>query len=235
MLIAIDIETIPGQGAQAKELAKAGIKPPATLKKAESIAAWWAEESDQAAHDAWLKQSLDGGNHGEIISIAMATDGMGNWVRCRQQGQSEAELLEDFGLAVSNLLDTQAVTGGDGRIWPVGEPFFVAHNASFDLGFLWRRAIINGVRLPFKLPSPSARSGKDFGDTMLAWAGYGQRISLDALCKALSIESPKDSGFDGSQVFGAWMDGLYSEIAAYNLSDAKATLQIWNRIQGARP
>ena len=40
---------------------RAAIKPPATLKKPESIAAWWASEADAAAQEAWRKQSLDGG------------------------------------------------------------------------------------------------------------------------------------------------------------------------------
>ena len=112
------------------------------------------------------------------------------------------------------------------------DPYLIAHNAAFDLGFLWRRCIVNRVRLPFKVPTPSARAGKDYGDTMLTWAGYGNRVSLDALCRALGIPSPKDGGIDGAGVFDAWLAGRCAEIAAYNLRDAVATAEAWHRLNG---
>ena len=70
MQIAIDIETIPSQAPHALEEVRSTIAPPATLKKAESIAAWWDTEADAAAQAAWRKQSLDGGLRGEIVSTS---------------------------------------------------------------------------------------------------------------------------------------------------------------------
>ena len=44
MQLIFDIETIPSQHPDAKAQARASIKPPGTLKKPESIAAWWDTE-----------------------------------------------------------------------------------------------------------------------------------------------------------------------------------------------
>ena len=234
MQLIFDIETIPSQHPDARAQARTTIKPPGTLKKAESIAAWWETEAPAAAEEAYRRQSLDGGLAGEIVSIAAVTGDGRQWVRCRAQGEAEAALLGAFGEAVTRWIDDDARTVADGFNY-AQDPYLIAHNAAFDLGFLWRRCIVNSVRLPFKVPTPSARAGKDYGDTMLTWAGYGNRVSLDALCRALGIASPKDGGIDGAQVFDAWLAGRYEEIAAYNLRDAVATAEVWHRLQGGAP
>jgi hypothetical protein len=235
MQITIDIETIPSQQPGARDQVRASIKPPGTLKKPESIAAWWKDEADSAVEDAHRKQSLDGGVHGEIISIAIAAnDDDPGWVRCRQQGEDESLVLSLFADAVQERLDRAAAGLVDGCNIPQ-DPYFIAHNASFDLGYIWRRCIVKGVRLPFKFPTPAARAGKDYGDTMTMWAGYGNRVSLDALCRALSVPSPKDGGIDGAGVYDAWLAGEHERIAAYNLRDTLATRDVWHRLNGGKP
>ncbi len=232
--ITLDIETIPSQQRGTRDHIRAIIKPPGTLKKAESIAAWWANESDTAVEEVYRKQSLDGGLHGEIISIAMvgnAQDDDAGWVHCRAQGETESDLLNRFAGAVVERLDTAAAGLVDGFNF-AQDPYFIAHNAAFDLPYIWHRCIINGVRLPFKFPSPSARAGKDYGCTMLTWAGFGGRVSLDALCRALNVPSPKDGGIDGAGVYDAWLAGRCEEIAQYNLRDTLATRDVWQRLQG---
>lgn len=230
MQIIIDLETAPSQQLGARELVRASIKPPGTLKKPESIAAWWANEADAAVEDAYRRQSLDGGLAGEVISIAACTPDGRQWVRCRTQEEKESELLLAFGAQVESWIDQDARAVAEGFNY-AQDPFLIAHNAAFDLGFLWRRCIVNGVRLPFKVPGPMARAGQHYGDTMSAWAGYGNRVSLDALCRALGVPSPKDNGMDGSQVFDAWLAGEHERIAQYNLADAVATLAVWERLQ----
>ena len=230
MQIIFDIETIPSQQPDAREQVRASIKPPGTLKKPESIAAWWANEADAAVEDAYRRQSLDGGLAGEIISIAACTPDGRQWVRCRTQDEKESELLLAFGAQVENWIDQDARAVAEGFNY-AQDPFLIAHNAAFDLGFLWRRCIVNGVRLPFKVPGPMARAGQHYGDTMLQWAGYGNRVSLDALCRALGVPSPKDDGMDGSKVLDAWLAGEHERIAQYNLADAVATLAVWERLQ----
>ena len=230
MQVFIDIETVPSQQAGAREQVRATIRPPATLKKAESISAWIATEAAGAAEIAFRKQSLDGGTVGEIVSIAMVASDGREWVKCRQQNEFEASLLTAFGQQVVRWVDEDAKALTNGFNY-AADPHFIAHNAAFDIGFLWRRAIVNGVRLPFALPSPSARPGKNFDCTMTMWAGFGQRIGLDPLCRALGVESPKAGGFDGSQVYDAWLAGQYAEIEQYNLAGARAVAAVWERMQ----
>lgn len=233
MIVYLDVETIPGQTTEARTCARASVRPPATLKKPESIAAWWASEAPAAELEAWHRQSLDGGNHGELVSIAACTDVEGQqWVRCRAQGESEADLLRAFFDAVEGWQREEAQrAAGNPHYWPA-DVFPVAHNAAFDLGFIWRRCIVLGVPMPPWLPGPLGRAGKDYACTMQTWAGYGQRVSLDALCKTLRLPSPKDGGMDGTQVFAAWQAGECERIAAYNLRDALTVGLIWQRIAG---
>ena len=237
MQITIDIETIPSQKTGARDHCRASIKPPGTLKKPESIAAWWKDEADSAVEDAYRKQSLDGGLHGEIISIAIVGNNLDDdqgWSLCRSDWMTETLLLESFAAAVVERIDRAAAGLVDGYNF-AQDPYFIAHNASFDLGYIWRRCIVKGVRLPFKFPTPAARAGKDYGDTMTMWAGYGNRVSLDALCRALSVPSPKDGGIDGAGVYDAWLAGEHERIAAYNLRDTLATRDVWHRLNGGKP
>ncbi len=232
--ITLDIETCPSQQPGTRDHIRASIKPPGTLKKAESIAAWWKDDSEAAIEEAHRKQSLDGGLYGEIISIAIVGNDLDNdpgWVYCREPGEDESLVLSLFADAVTERLDMAARGLVDGYNF-AQDPYFIAHNASFDLPFIWHRCIVNGVRLPFKFPRPSAREGKDFGCTMVQWAGYGGRVSLDALCKALGVPSPKDGGIDGAGVYDAWLAGEHERIAAYNLRDTLATRDVWQRLQG---
>lgn len=231
MNLFIDIETVPSQQPLALTDAAAGVRPPGTLKKPESIAAWWAAEAPGAAQEAWLKQSLDGGTKGEIVSVAVC-DGEGReWVHCRARGESEASLLMRFIEVVEDwTFQDAAKASGHSSAWPVDDHRCVAHNAAFDLGFLWRRMAVCFVRIPKWLPSPAARPGKAYGCTMLAWAGFGKFIGLDALCSALGVPSPKGGGMDGSKVFGAWQAGEYEAIAQYNLMDARAVACVWHRL-----
>ena len=75
MNIFLDIETVPSQRPDALERVRSTLKPPAIMKKPQTIAAWWANDAEAAAVEAWRKQSLDGGNRGEVVSIALVADG----------------------------------------------------------------------------------------------------------------------------------------------------------------
>lgn len=64
---------------------------------------------------------------------------------------------------------------------------------------------------------------------MIAWAGYKDRISQDALCQALGIEGKPD-GIDGSKVWDFFKEGRIEEIKAYNIDDVLKVRKIYNRI-----
>ena len=100
----------------------------------------------------------------------------------------------------------------------------------FDVGFMRRRCWVHGIKPPTWFPALYARDGRDYGDTMTTWAGYRERISLDRLCKALGVPSPKVDGMDGGAVFGLWQAGEFDKIAAYNAADVEAVRQVWLRL-----
>lgn len=234
MLIYIDCETIPSQADDAKDALLAALKPPAQMKLAATIDKWWMTEADTALDEQWRRQALDGGTVGEIISIAISDDGNRQFVRCRRAGESEAQLLTDAFAAVEGWTneDARQLVPGLSDNFPLDDHHVVAHNAQFDLGFLWRRATVHGVPRPRWLPGPMARPGRDYTCTMQSWAGYGQRISLDSLCRALGVPSPKTGDIDGSTVFDAWLAGEYARIEQYNTADTLAVREVYHRILG---
>lgn len=228
MNIFFDIETLPSLAPDARELARQGVKPPGTLKKPESIAAWWENEGPAAIEEAYRKQALDAAS-GELCAVGFANEDSEPVSLVRGLGEAEADFLRRTLAGILALVDTGSRTGPDGHRWP-DEPYFIAHNAPFDLGFLMRRCWVNGIRPPFRLPGPSAREGKDYGDTMAAWAGFRGTIGLDRLCRALGIPSPKADGVDGSQVFDLWTAGNHEAIARYNAADVEAVRACWWRL-----
>lgn len=235
MLLFLDVETVPSQAPTARDDARASIRPPGTYKKPESIAAWLATEGQAAAEEAYRRQSLDGGTLGEIISVAIVDDGSREFVRCRHQGESEPELIQEVFDMVDAWTRAEAdkiVPGHNIDIFPFDDHHPVAHNAGFDTGFLWRRATVHSLARPRWLPGPMARPGRDFTCTMQLWAGFGKTVSLDALAKALGVPSPKSSDMDGSMVFDAWLNEKYVQIEQYNLRDAEAVRDIYFRLLG---
>ena len=199
MRIYFDVETVPSQAPDARDLVKATIKPPATFKKPESIAAWWETDAPTAIDEAWRKQSFDA-SVGELISLSWCDDDMTEASTViRGKDESERLMLQRFFGQLSAHFKLHAIRDQRGtELWE-DSPYFIAHNATFDLGFVWRRSIILGVRPPFKVPGPNAREGKDYACTMRTWSGFKDTISLDRLCSALGIQSPKGD-LDGSKV-----------------------------------
>lgn len=234
MNLFLDVETVPSMHPAAKDEIRATIKPPATYKKPESIAQWFATEAEAAIEAEWRKQALDS-TVGELIAIGLCDDGDRAWVRCRKPGESEAELLRDAFCVVElwTEQDAERLTFGHSDAFPVDDHTLIGHNLAFDAGYLWRRARVHDVPVPRWLPPPMRhRPSERFVCTMQEWAGWGQRISLDRLCRALGIASPKAEGFDGSQVFDAWIAGEADRIASYCLKDAKAAREVFHIIRG---
>jgi hypothetical protein len=228
MRIYLDIETLPSLAPDARELARQGVKCPGSYKKPESIAQWWETEGESAIEDAFRRQALDAAS-GELCAVGFASDDSEPVSLVRTSNESEGHFLRYALDEIQRLLDTATRTGPDGHDWP-DEPYFVAHNATFDLGFIWRRCVVHGIRPGFLFPKPSAREGKDYGDTMTAWAGYKNTIGLDRLCRALGAPSPKADGMDGGQVFDLWQAGNHEAIRAYNMADVAAVRTCWWRL-----
>lgn len=102
-------------------------------------------------------------------------------------------------------------------------PQFIGHNiAKFDDRFIFQRSVINKVK-PYRTPTKI-----NTFDTMTEWAGYGNTISLDKLCKVLNVEQKGD--IDGSKVWQYIQDGRVKEVAEYCAKDVERVRQIYKRM-----
>jgi 3'-5' exonuclease len=220
--INFDIEAIPQQPeAETRAAIAVDVKPPGSITKAETIAEWmggtgkYVGVRDAEIDERYRKTALDGGK-GSICSLAWSygdSEEVHNLL-AHPGGYSEAEILAGFFMDVKDNLRGNITA------------FFVGHYiGTFDLRFLFQRAVVNMVNPGFWIPY-DGRHGKDFFDTRIAWTGnYHDHISLDALCIALGI--PGKDGMDGSMVWDYYKQGRYPEIGVYNQDDVR-------RVKGAK-
>ena len=242
MNIYLDIETVPCQrpdildelkASMSADLATkiAAIAPPGNYKKQETIDAWYADEApkiraamqsefEKELDSAYRKTSFDGA-FGQVCVIGFAINDEPAITLFNSDWQDERTLLCQF----IDSLDAD---------WERKDfVTVVGHNvASFDLRFLNHRYIVNGIR-PHSVISRAAQakpweSEKVF-DTMIQWAGVGNRIKLDKLCKALNVPTPKGE-LDGSKVWDYVNSGRIDEVAAYCKKDVEATRQVYKRM-----
>jgi hypothetical protein len=213
----IDLETLPASDPAIIAEITAGITPPKTMTKPETIAAWEAETRPLIVADAVAKTSFNGAL-GSICVVGWAWDDEAAHSEDLSRF-SERELLERFA----------TFTGQYEANYTYGPKTVVGHNVTFDLRFLWQRAIVLGVRMPHWIPRSPAPWAREIFDTMTAFAGQRDTISLDNLCKALGIEGKGD--FDGSMVAAAWAAGEYDKVASYCRADVDRVRQIHRKMQ----
>lgn len=229
MRVYIDIETKPTDDAAVIAKIREAIRPPATYKKPESIAAWYETEGAKAADEAISRTALDG-SLGAVIAIGSCRDDDDSpTVLVRKLDEPEAAFIRRWFDLIEGWLSESGIQDPAGR--PVFEdrPHFIGHNCAFDLHFLWHRCAVLALRPPFYLPGPNSRPGKDYNCSMMAWAGYRERISLQNLCLALNLPDPKSDG-GGAQAFEWWHQGDLDRVARYCAGDVEAVRQIWERI-----
>jgi 3'-5' exonuclease len=215
--IYFDIETIPDQSPEALAREMENVTPPGNIKKPESIEKWLAENAENAAREAVAKTSFDGGR-GHVCTIAWAKNDGPVLVRHAIDVDDERDVIADF-FAAFDEYHSETLVG---------------HNITgFDIGFLRKRAVVLSVEMPSRTsfprdPKPWDRS---IFDTMSAWAGGTNRISMNDLCEILGIDG-KD-GFDGSKVAAAWAAGEHEKIARYCKADVERTRAIHQRFIAA--
>lgn len=214
MNIVFDIETIPCQEPEFIEAIAAEVKPPATMKKVETIAEWEATMKQAAIDEAVAKTSFDGA-YGRICCIAWAIDDQPVFVKTGDEWDIIGTFFTDIIEQHNPSRDMQ--------------PVFIGHNVSaFDLRFLFQRAIINSIKPPSTIPFNAKSWDSHIFDTMTYFAGYGNRISLDKLAKVLGLQGKK--GITGADVWPMYQAGKINEIAEYCKDDVELTRQVYNRL-----
>lgn len=116
-------------------------------------------------------------------------------------------------------------------------PVFVGHNIkSFDLPFIFKRAIVHGINIPVMIDTRGKKPWEIAHiDTMEQWAFgvFNARVSLDDICYCLGIESPKQET-SGKDVATMFKDGKIKEIAEYCSRDVEATAKVFVRITNSK-
>jgi len=213
----LDIETIPAQTEEAKARVAATVKPPAQMKKADTIAEWEKTQKAAAVEEAIAKTSFNAA-FGQICCIGFAFDeGEATSISWPTNADNEGMMLSGFFETAGQIIGNRF-------------PIIVGHYvAGFDLRFIWQRCMVLGVRVPGWLPKDPKPWGESVFDTMTAWAGAKDTISMDNLCAALGIEGKGD--IDGSMVGKMFAEGKHSEIAAYCRGDVERTRAIHRKMQ----
>lgn len=225
MDIYIDIETIPSQRADVKDMIAATAHPPRTITKPESLAKWYEEKLPDVLDEEWRKTALNG-TFGELLCIGWAVDDDDPSCAIRTLDEPESTVLEMF----FEQLGARMKSGQRRGVKPI--PTWIGHYITgFDLRFIWQRAVICGIEPPFPIPYDAKPWNTDVYDTKTKWTGMGSSGgygSLDKVCQALGYTGKGD--MDGGKVWDAVLEDRYGEIGLYCMDDVEKTRRLHQRM-----
>ncbi len=183
----------------------------------------WGIEADAA--EAFIEKAAIFSEFGKVVCISMGcfTEKDGDWTLHLRSfaGDDEKDLLERFCASIHKFAQRH-------------QPVFVGHNIKeFDLPYLSRRMIINGLGLPDCLRLQGKKPWEvPHIDTMQLWAfgDYKSYTRLALLAEVLGIPSPKDdiSGEDVSRVY--WQERDLPRIVRYCQKDVETTVRVFMRL-----
>jgi predicted PolB exonuclease-like 3'-5' exonuclease len=234
MNIYFDIETIPAQSErdiaylrEESDREIAAIKAPSNYKDEVKIAEYIAAkrvEVEASFDDRYRKTSFDGAM-GQIVCISAAIDDtppiniyLSDWKN------AEHDVIEQFYELVIQAYDPSRHQ----------RPTFIGHNIiGFDLRFLFQRSVMLNIKPPMIIPFKSKPWDDAVFDTMTAWAGVGNRVSLAKLCKVFDLDAKGTEigdEIDGSKVWDFVRDGRIADVAKYCGGDVERTRAIHKRL-----
>jgi len=192
------------------------------------------EEAIQAVRERTALSPLTG----EIVAIGVLDADSDQGAVYYQAPDADLTEITENGIKLVPLSEKEMLL----RFWLVAKSChrLVGFNSrSFDAFFLNIRSAIHGIRPSVDLMSNrylNSQRGRvqhiDLLDQFKYYgAVFGSGLNLHMWCRAFGIESPKDSGVDGSQVGELFAAGRYQDIALYNSGDLYSTrelFRIWN-------
>jgi len=214
-ILFLDIETVP----QEKSFEDVN----------ESLQALWDKKSkyfrkeDETPSDVYQRAGIYA-EFGKIVCISVGiihnVDGTKTFRVKSYAGADEKALLNDFAVMLSRSR----------------QKYLCGHNIKeFDVPFMARRMLINGIKLPESLNIAGKKPWEvNFIDTLDLWkfGDYKHYTSLNLLTNIFGIPSPKDD-IDGSEVARVFYEENDIErIAVYCEKDVLATAQLFLRFKG---
>jgi hypothetical protein len=212
--IVTDIETIPSQIAAIRESVAKDITPPANWKDPEKIEAYIAREKEKQIAKLGLN-----GYSAHIICIGAKIDDSPAVTFHSESFEDERKIIIEYFDYISKNCGAYAHT-------------WIGHNISgFDFKILRQRCMVHQIKWPVMFEKPfNDKWSEAVYDTMTRWTGdQREYISLDKLCLAFGIESPK-SEMSGEDVYKYWQAGRIKEIAEYCKKDVEATYAVYRNM-----
>lgn len=234
MNIFIDIETVPAQDPDAIIMLRAEadeekllIKAPSNYKDEAKIKEYILAkqiEIDTAFEERYRKTSFDGA-YGQIACIGYAIDDEpAKSVWSAGWNQMEGDVLAAFYRILNDRINSNSQM----------RPTFIGHNLiGFDLRFIHQRSVMLGIKPPSFIPFKAKPWDTTVFDTMIDWAGVGNRVSLAKLCKVFGLDakgSEIGEEIDGSKVWDFVKDGRIEDVATYCEGDVERTRQVYKRL-----
>ena len=215
-LLFIDLETLQTTNPDIIQDISDNIHPPGNIKKAESIDKWIEEKKPTAIAEAVSKTSFDGFT-GSICSISWAVND-GEIQSVYRDYNDDCFLIDSF---------WNRLTSDNGINF---NPVWCAHNAEFDLNFLYKRCVVNNIKPSIILPHNAKPWARNVFCTLYESVGLSKvGGSLDRMCKVLGI-GQKTEGMKGSDVNQYFLDGRIEEIVEYNRQDVYLLRELYKRL-----
>ena len=229
--LVVDIETAPALPGWAQDRATSKVHPPGNITKPESIEKWWANQSEEAKHDAIARTALNG-TYGQVAAIGWQFWPGGETSvleRIHERPEDEKQILGEFFRFIR-----AGCIGPNGRAF---RPRWTGYNlAGFDLRFLWQRATVHGVEMGVHMPVFEKPWSNKLLDLMVLWGGTSRSdwVRKEDVAQALGIAIPKDA-ITGAEIGALWAAGDYAAIGRHCRQDVELTTAILERVLEARP
>lgn len=183
----------------------------------------WQRKEDISAADYYPQRAGILAEFGKIVCISVGfihyQDGLRSFRLRSFYNHDERILLGEF----ASMLQ--------GKYFNHARQLLCGHNSKeFDIPYICRRMLINGVSLPPILQIAGKKPWEiQHLDTMELWkfGDYKHYTSIKLLCALFNIPTPKDD-IDGSMVSDVyWKENDLKRIAKYCEKDVLATAQIF--------
>ncbi|MCH8904291.1 MAG: ribonuclease H-like domain-containing protein [Bacteroidetes bacterium] len=216
-VLVLDIETVPTHPAYSK------LDP--KMQNLWDQKAKWLAKNGESTESLYERAGIYS-EFGKIICISTGSflsEYQGVIFETRSfSGHNELELLSEF----EEFIITDAKT----------RPIFAGHNLQeFDIPYIARRMLINGLSLPPVLDLAGLKPWQIHHlDTMQLWkfGDFKHYTSLELLAEIFSIPTPKDD-IKGSDVWRVyWEDHDLERIIAYCEKDVVTVAQLLLRFRG---
>ena len=217
-IIFLDIETVPA-AARYDDLSE---QMQLLWEKKAKTMSEFVNFSDNSARELYNRAAIYA-EFGKIVCISVGRFSGEKFVLHSFADKEERVLLDDFATRLKSQLDDPS--------WAI-----CGHNAKeFDIPFIARRMLINGMQLPRSLNISGKKPWEiPHIDTMELWkfGDYKHFTSLELLAAVFGIPTPKDdiNGSQVGQVF--WLDGDLQRIATYCQKDVLTTARLYLKLKG---